>query len=97
MRVRMTVMLALTATMGLGCADAECEATTELRVTYGSDVAGEDSEGECEPLPASCGETPTCECLEGQKLAGGVDADFCLEEGTCTVEGGTLSLTCPGG
>ena len=98
MRILMAAMLALASTTGLGCAEAECEATG-LRVTYGSDVAGEDDEVVCEALPNACtdSESATCECLEGQQLPGGVNADFCLEQGACTIEDGILNLTCPGG
>ena len=96
-RALTAVALALASTMVLGCSEAECEATTELRVTFGSDIAGDDGEVSCDPLPEACGETPTCECLQGQTLESGVNADFCLEEGTCALKEGVLHLTCPGG
>lgn len=92
--------LLLACGVALGCRDegeAACDPGTELRVTYGSDIAGEDDEIVCDPLPAACGATPSCDCLRGHTLASGVSADFCIDNGACDDADGEIVLVCPGG
>jgi hypothetical protein len=82
----------------LACAERdECDPATEIRIVYGSDIAGEPDGVSCEQAPAVCGDAPDCECLAGQQI-NGIHLDFCLDEGTCEVDDdGLVRLVCPGG
>ena len=93
------LLLGLVAGMAIGCEDddVECDAETEIEVSYGSDIAGESDQTACEAVPASCGKQPDCACLEGQMLDNGVRFDFCLQEGDCDDSDGVVQVVCPGG
>lgn len=77
------------------CADAACDPGAEYCVVHGSDVAGEPDVAACEPLPSTCVEPLSCDCLDGAAADFGLD--FCLQEGGCAVVDGSLEVTCPGG
>ena len=97
---RIRLCLLFVSGLAFGCRDEgepACDSKMELRVTYGSDIAGRDDESVCDPLPAACGTAPSCDCLRGQTLASGANADFCLDNGACDVADGELMLECPGG
>jgi hypothetical protein len=93
-------VLAAALGLALACADGDeppdCDSDTELRITYGSDIAGVDDSTTCEALPDGCEEDPSCECLIGQQVEG-IHLDFCLEQGSCENDDGLLLVVCPGG
>jgi hypothetical protein len=92
----MTVSLSLVGCDPETCENNDCDASTELCVVYGSDIADEPSTVVCEPLPDTCDEEIACSCLVDQHVAG-AGLNFCLEEGSCSFIDGVLSVTCPGG
>jgi hypothetical protein len=97
-RIRLGLLFA--SGLALACREEDepaCDSSSELRVTYGSDIAGREDETVCDPLPAACGATPSCDCLRGHTLASGVSADFCIDDGACDDADGELMLECPGG
>lgn len=98
--VRLFVMLggaALGVALGCGEENVACDPETEIEVLYGSDISDEPPVTACEVAPASCGDAPSCACLEGQMLDNGLQLDFCLEEGSCELEDGVVAIVCPGG
>jgi hypothetical protein len=82
----------------LACADdgPHCDSETEMRVTFGSDIAGEPDGVSCEALPSTCDDDVGCDCLVGERV-NGINLDFCLENGACEVDDGLILVSCPGG
>jgi hypothetical protein len=69
------------------CGFVFCDAGVAYCKIPGSASASEDSPYTCVPLPAACGDTPSCECVVNERCG-----DMCLDDGA-----GNLSLTCVGG
>ena len=70
------------------CGAAFCMLGSQYCLRAVSDVGGIPDSYECKPLPASCGKTPTCTCLEAEPCG-----DWCETGATL----GEIMLTCPGG
>ena len=88
--------LALGLALACGQDEPNCDPETELRITYGSDIAGEPDGVSCEALPSTCDDDVSCDCLVGEQV-NGINLDFCLEQGSCEVDDGLILVTCPGG
>ena len=68
------------------CGHRFCDAATEYCQRSVSDVIGIPDDWTCLPLPAGCGASPDCDCLDGEPC------------GTmCSATGDGFRLTCPGG
>jgi hypothetical protein len=70
------------------CGDATtCDIATEYCQRGVSDVGGEPDTWTCLPLPAGCGDTPDCLCVQAENCG-----DLCDGDGPLG-----LRVTCPGG
>ncbi|MDC3955731.1 hypothetical protein KEG38_17840 [Polyangium jinanense] len=69
------------------CGHNFCDKATEYCQKTTSDVAGYPDSYHCEPIPAACGSTPNCACLN----------DPCFQFSCDSLSGGGILVTCPGG
>lgn len=68
------------------CGPGFCELATSYCQRTTSDVAGYPDSFSCIPLPAGCGDVPSCACLANENCGN-----------MCSEADGGLTLTCPGG
>ncbi|MDI3282909.1 hypothetical protein [Polyangium sp. 15x6] len=69
------------------CGHNFCDKATEYCQKTTSDVGGYPDSYQCAPIPAACGSTPNCACLN----------DPCFQFSCDSLSGGGILVTCPGG
>lgn len=68
------------------CGFRSCHELTDYCQRGVSDIGGEPDTFTCKILPASCGTSPSCSCVQGEPCGS-----------FCTANGLGVTLTCPGG
>ena len=74
------------------CDEAACDGAAEFCLVTGTDVPFESTGFTCQPLPAACTTTPTCECLRTSP-----EAICAAPPCACDETGDVVEVTIPGG
>lgn len=77
------------------CGGESCNGETQFCFSLGSDIAGEPGGSSCVPLPTECTNSNDCSCFLGSDVP--FNAEFCLEQGSCSHDGRRFAFGCPGG